>query len=388
VVTLGLEPASAGAGEAEGIDEYTSQDNLGLPDAVAEAALSLANTLVRAIAAGRYLVGTVDVPLSAHVGLSAAPWEGTHVAELVRRASLSARHAETKGLSVVLSGDHADALTLGDLEMLGDLRVAPERGELSLAFQPQIDAGTGIAVAAEALVRWDSHRHGSVPPGRFIPLAERIGLMDGLTKWVVCEALDAQVRWRRTGIELPVSVNLSAKSLPFPELAGWILTQLEARDLPTSCLTIEVTETAVADSVQALAMLAPLHQSGVRISIDDFGTGFTSLAQLPTLPVDELKVDQCFVLRSVESPADESIVRTIGELAHRLGLHSVAEGVESAEIADRMIDIGIDLLQGFYFAKPMKEQEFLTYLKQRGKGSVKPTMTVRQVDTVRPRLPS
>jgi EAL domain-containing protein (putative c-di-GMP-specific phosphodiesterase class I) len=349
--------------------------------------MSLANTLVRAIAAGRYLVGTVDVPITAHVGLSAAPWEGTQVPELVRRASLNAHYAEAKGLSVALSGDHANALSIGDLKVLSDLRLAPERGELTLAYQPQIESASRSAISVEALMRWQSSRHGSVSPGRFIPLAERVGLMDGLTKWAVTEALDAQVRWRRAGFQVPVSVNLSAKSLPFPELGEWILTQLDARGLPTSCLTIEVTETAVADAAQAVTMLAPLHQSGVRISIDDFGTGFTSLALLPTLPVDELKIDQCFVIRSLHSPPDEAIVRTIGELAHRLGLQAVAEGVESPEIADRMAALGIDLLQGFHFARPMAESDLLTYLRGAGKGRP-PTMTVRAATDVQSRLPS
>ena len=386
VVTLGLEPTASEEDRSRGQEE--SNDDVGLPGSVVQAGMSLAETLVRAIAAGRFLVGAVDVPISAHVGLSAAPWEGTQVAELVRRASLSARHAEAKGLPVVLSDDHTDALTIGDLEMLGDLRLAPQQGELALAFQPQIASATGSVFGVEALLRWESSRHGNVSPGRFIPLAERLGLMNELTKWVVGEALDAQVRWRRAGIETPVSVNLSAKSLPFPELAGWILTQLGERGLPASCLTIEVTETAVADSVQAVAMLAPLHENGVRISVDDFGTGFTSLALLPTLPLDELKVDQCFVLRSLESPGDEAIVRTIGELAHRLGLQSVAEGVETAEIAERMVAIGIDLLQGYHFARPMKERDLLVYLRKAGEAPPAPTMTVRSSPAMQPHLPA
>lgn len=384
VVILGLDTPSDAEEEATGREP--SGGDAVHADALARVGMSLANTLVRAIAAGRYLVGTVDVPVTAHVGLSAAPWEGTQVPELVRRASLNASYAEAKGVSVALSGDHANALSIDDLKMLSDLRRAPERGELTLAFQPQIECATRSAISVEALMRWDSSRHGRVPPSRFIPLAERVGLMDGLTKWAVTEALDAQVRWRRVGFHVPVSVNLSAKSLPFPELGEWILTQLGRRGLPTSCLTIEVTETAVADAVQAVAMLAPLHQSGVRISIDDFGTGFTSLALLPTLPVDELKIDQCFVIRSLHSPPDEAIVQTIGELAHRLGLHAVAEGVESAEIADRMEALGIDLLQGFHFARPMVEQDLLAYLRGAGRGRP-PTMTVRSVADLQSRLP-
>jgi EAL domain-containing protein (putative c-di-GMP-specific phosphodiesterase class I)/GGDEF domain-containing protein len=384
IVTLALDPEPSSEDLPAGLE--MSKDDAGHADALGRVGVSLANTLVRAIAAGRYLVGSIDVPVTAHVGLSAAPWEGSQVPELVRRASLNARHAEAKGLSVAVSGDHANALSIGDLKMLSDLRLAPERGELTLAFQPQIESATRSAVSVEALMRWNGSRHGKVSPSRFIPLAERVGLMDGLTKWAVTEALDAQVRWRRAGFQIPVSVNLSAKSLPFPELGDWILTQLDARGLPSSCLTIEVTETAVADAVQAATMLAPLHQSGVRISIDDFGTGFTSLALLPTLPVDELKIDQCFVIRSLHSPPDEAIVRTIGELAHRLGLQAVAEGVESSEVADRMATLGIDLLQGFHFAEPMTEGDLLAYLRSTGKGRA-PTMTVRSTNDLQSRLP-
>ena len=360
VVIVELESVEAGARErhtAEGSQAVGS-----LPSEVADIGRSLADTLVGAIGAGRYLVGDIDVPLSAHVGLSGAPWDGTEVAELVRRASLGARRAEEKGLSLVVWDGDSGTLTIDDLEMLSDLRVAAERGELSLAYQPQIAAATGSVVAVEALLRWVGVDRGAVSPGRFIPLAERIGLINELTRWVVGEALDAQVRWQRDGMDLPVSINLSAKSLPSSELAGWILEELRARHLPTSCLTVEVTETAVADAVQAAAMLAPLHQDGVRISIDDFGTGFTSLALLPTLPVDELKIDQCFVLRALESPADEAIVRTVGDLGHRLGLHVVAEGVETAAIAELMVRAGIDLLQGYHFARPMNEADLRTFV--------------------------
>jgi EAL domain-containing protein (putative c-di-GMP-specific phosphodiesterase class I)/GGDEF domain-containing protein len=325
---------------------------------------ALADSLVQAVSAGRYLVGAIEVSLRAHVGLSVAPGDGTDVAELVRRASLSARRAVDRGLPWARWDDDLGALTAEDLALLGDLRMAPERGELTLAYQPQIEPVSGRAVGAEALLRWSSPVRGAVPPGRFIELAERTILIHRLTEWVVAEALDAQVRWRQAGIDLPVSVNLSAKSLPTPGLAAWLLGQLSDRSLPTRCLTVEVTETAVADPVQAASVLQPLRQAGVRISVDDFGTGFTSLAALPTLPLDELKVDQCFVRRCADSVADESIVRTIGELAHRLGLEAVAEGVETREIADHLADMGFDLLQGYYFARPMPEEDLLDLVVQ------------------------
>ncbi len=361
------------------------------PDRVARAGWELADTLVRAVSAGRYLVGAVEVSLRAHVGLSTAPGDGTDVAELVRRASLSARLAAGRGVAVLSWDGDQGALTGGDLVLLGDLRLAPERGELFLTYQPQMERVTGRARSVEALLRWNSPVHGRVSPGQFIPLAERTGLIDRLTEWVVHEALDAQVRWRESGLELPVSVNVSPKSLPMPDLSSWILDQLSVRGLPASCLTVEVTETAVADPEQAASVLRPLHDHGIRISIDDFGTGFTSLAALPTLPLDELKVDQCFVMRSTTSPADQAIVRTVGELGHRLGLEVVAEGVETGEIATLLGDMGIDLLQGYHFAKPLIEEDLLAFVAEASpdphgtRGRITPDpkrMITRSVETV------
>jgi EAL domain-containing protein (putative c-di-GMP-specific phosphodiesterase class I)/GGDEF domain-containing protein len=363
VVTLGLdaEALELGGSVPPG-SGATAPGSVSMPSSVVDAGASLADTLVRAIGTGRYLVGEIEVSLGAHVGLTAAPWGGGSVAELVRRASLSARRAADSGRRLaVWDGDH-DTLTAADLTLLADLRAAPGRGELSLAYQPQVSSGSKAPRAVEALLRWTSPAHGAVSPGRFILLAERTGLIDRLTEWVFLEALDAQVRWRRQGIDIPVSINLSAKSIPMPGLSDWILGQVRDRGLLTSCLTIEVTETAVADPAQAIEVLDPLHRQGVRVSIDDFGTGTTSLAALPTLPVDELKVDQCFVLRSTGSPADEAIVRTVAELAHRLGLQVVAEGVESADISALLSTMDIDLLQGFHLARPMAEPELVAYL--------------------------
>jgi len=361
--TMGLLPDGAESGHGHG-PVGTDPDEL--PEAVARRGLALADELVRAVSAGRYLVGDIEVTLRAHVGLSTAPWDGTDVAELVRRASLSAHHASVRGVPVLTWDDNQGALTAEDLALLGDLRLAAERGELVLNFQPQIAPASGRTRSVEALLRWTSPVHGAVSPGRFIPLAERTGLIDRLTRWVVGEALDAQVRWRASGLELPVSVNVSPKSLSVPDLALWIIDELTVRNLPASSLTVEVTETAVADPEQAAAVLRPLYDHGIRISVDDFGTGFTSLAALPTLPLDELKVDQCFVMRSTTSPADRAIVRTVAELGHRLGLDVVAEGVETADIAALLGEMGIDLLQGYHFARPQPEDELLSFVRATG----------------------
>jgi EAL domain-containing protein (putative c-di-GMP-specific phosphodiesterase class I) len=331
---------------------------------VLAAAHAFARDLARTTGSARYLVDRVEVVLRAHVGLVFAPWDGTEVAELVRRSSLSARRAAATGQAVGVWVGDRDALTVEDLALLADLRLAVEREELWMAYQPQIATETSRIVSVEALLRWSSPVHGNVPPGRFIVLAEQTGLVDRLTEWVMAQALDAQVRWRTAGIDLPVSVNLSAKTLSRPELSVWILSELEARDLPPAALTVEVTETAAADLQQADRVLRPLHERGVRVSIDDFGTGYTSLAAIPYLPLDEIKVDMAFVKRALTSPADEAIVRCVQELAHRLGLVTVAEGVEDEAIQRLMVDIGFDLLQGFHLAKPLAEEALLGLVRR------------------------
>ena len=349
VVTAGLDPTTeASTSRADREDE----------------AASLAATLSSAIAAGCYLVGEIEVVLRSHVGIAIAPWDGHEVPELVRRASLSAGRAEETGQACHLWGGEGGRMTSTDLSLLADLRMAVNRDELFLTYQPQIAPVSNRVAAVEALVRWNHPRLGVVGPGRFLPLAERTGLVHRLTDWVLDEALDAQVRWRALGFDLPVSVNLSPTCLTNPKVGDRILAALESRALPPQCLTIEVTETAVLDLVQAVTLLRPLYDRGVRISIDDFGTGYTSLAVLPDLPLSELKVDQQFVLRLQNSPADDAIVRTVRELALRLGVHAVAEGVETGELFERTQEYGFDLLQGYFFSRPLEEVRLLAYVRQ------------------------
>ncbi len=328
-------------------------------------ALALARTLSGAITAGSYLVGDIEVALRCHVGLAIAPWDGSEVPELVRRASLSASQAAETGQAHLLWGGEFGRMTASDLAMLADLRLAAERGELFLTYQPQIAPISNRIVSVEALARWNSPRLGLVSPGQFVPLAERTGLVHRLTDWIIDEALDAQVRWRALGLDLPVAVNLSPTSLTTPDVPDRVLAALDARRLPPRCLTVEVTETAALDVLQAVTLLRPLHDRGVRISIDDFGTGYTSLAVLPDLPLDELKVDQRFVLRLQTSPADDAIVRTVRDLALRLGLDAVAEGVETGELYEHMQTYGFDLLQGYYFSHPLEEAALLEFVRDR-----------------------
>ncbi len=323
----------------------------------------LVQTIERAIAAGRYRVDGVEVALRAHAGISIAPWDGTDAPELLRRASLSAKRAVADGATSVMWLADDRTLTADDLAMLADLGAAIEKGELSLVFQPQIDARTAKTIGAEALLRWHSTARGDVPPGVFIPLAERIGLINRLTEWILPQALDAQVGWRRAGLTISVSVNLSPVTLTRPGLTDWVMDEIRSRRLPAACLTLEITETAAADLTSAVKRLRPLQSLGIRISVDDFGSGYTSLSALPEMPLDEIKVDQQFVRRSRESHNDLAIVRTVSDLAKRLGLVAVAEGVETQELARDMAGLGYGVLQGYFAARPMPADELFGFAR-------------------------
>jgi EAL domain-containing protein (putative c-di-GMP-specific phosphodiesterase class I) len=334
-----------------------------VPERAVDVARSLALTVGRAINAGRYFLDGVEVSLHAHAGLSVAPWDGDALPELFRRASLSAREAVANGATDAVWHANTHTLTGADLALLADLGMAEERGELTLVFQPQVAASSGEVVSVEALLRWKSHTRGDVPPGLFIPLAERTGLINRLTEWVLPEALNTQVRWRRQGLEISTSVNLSPVTMTRQDLAESVLEELRIRSLPASCLTLEITETAVTNLLHAVLRLTPLREEGIQISVDDFGSGNTSLSSLPHLPLDELKVDQQFVRRSRESHNDLAIVRTIIELAQRLGLVCVAEGVETEELYADMVGLGFDLLQGYFVGKPLDEQELVQFVR-------------------------
>lgn len=317
-----------------------------------------------AIGVGRYLVGDIEVALATHVGIAIAKPLEIEAGELVRQSALAARSARGRGQVSAAWDGRTTTLTVEDLAILSNLRRAIAREELWIAYQPQVRATDERIVAVEALLRWSSAQHGFVSPGRFIPLAERTGLVDRLTDWVIAEALDAQVRWREAGIEITVSVNVSPLSLRSIDFGERVLAALDSRALSPEVLMLEVTESAAFDIPEAVERLAPLRAIGVKISIDDFGTGYTSLAVLPHLPLDEIKVDQQFVRGSVSSTVSEAIVVSVCELAHRLGLSVVAEGVEDEPLAASMGAIGFDLLQGYHFARPMPETELVEMLTE------------------------
>jgi diguanylate cyclase (GGDEF)-like protein len=328
-----------------------------LEEIVDHEAVGLAQRLLERLAAPVAVAGR-EVILGASVGIVLHTGSGQSE-DLVRQADVAMYEAKDTG-----RGRYeifCPEMTKGVGELLGieqELRLALERGEFSLHYQPEIDLESAKIVGAEALLRWHSPTRGLVPPARFIPIAERTGLILPLGEFVVREACAQAAAWRRAGLvsETFVTwVNVSAKQLS--GLQKVVQQALEVSGLPPSGLGLEVTETAVVEpgvaGERARTELKLLHEQGVRIAIDDFGTGFSSLGQLRHFPIDMIKVDYSFVQGATHDPKDAAITANLVNLAHALGLVAIAEGIESERQLSSLKSLGCDLGQGYFFARPM-----------------------------------
>lgn len=246
------------------------------------------------------------------------------------------------------------------VQLLGELRQAIDAVELTLLYQPKVDLLTGNLVGVEALVRWPHHRRGLLSPDEFLPLVRHHGLMRPVTDLVINTALDAALRWHQQELHIPVAVNMSAPLLADPRLPARIRRALADRNLPASVLTVEITEDLVLGNIEGTRdVLNQLRRSGIRIAIDDFGSGYSTLSYLCDLPVDEVKLDRRLVVPIVEDARVATVARAVIALAHELGLIVVAEGVEEAEVAARLTEFGCDVVQGFYFSVPLSAEEVL-----------------------------
>jgi diguanylate cyclase (GGDEF)-like protein/PAS domain S-box-containing protein len=346
-----------------------------LEDVDEQETVALAERLLGCLAAP-IAIADRKVVLGASIGIVVRP--GTAAGEeLVRDADVAMYAAKDAGRGRYEVFSPEMARELG--ELLGiehELRLALERGEFSLHYQPLIDLGTASFVGAEALLRWKSPTRGLVPPDRFIPIAEATDLMLPLGAFVLREACAQLGRWRRAGVvdeSFVAWVNVSAKQLGRGELANVVAEALKAAALPPTALGLEVTESAVvgagAAGDLARAELEGLHEQGVRIAIDDFGTGFSSLGQLRHIPIDKIKVDRSFVQGAERDPKDAAITASLINLAHALGLVAIAEGVESEGQLESLRELGCDLGQGYLFARPMPAEQVRDVLARGGDAS-------------------
>jgi EAL domain-containing protein (putative c-di-GMP-specific phosphodiesterase class I) len=257
-----------------------------------------------------------------------------------------------------------DQAVPGRLALAAALRRAIGADELILFYQPKVDCRSGKLAGVEALVRWEHPELGLVAPDKFITLAEQVGLIKPLTRWVLDAALRQWHTWANGGLRVPIAVNLSAHDVQDEQLPGVVAELLARWDVPASSLKLEITESAlVADPWQALKILSELCATGVRVAIDDFGTGYSSLAYLKQLPIHEIKVDRTFVRDMTTQTKDLAIVRSTIELGHNLGLEAVAEGVEDQATLDLLGTLGCDVAQGYHLSRPLPAQQLFEWCR-------------------------
>jgi diguanylate cyclase (GGDEF)-like protein len=326
-------------------------------------AVELAGRVVADLAAPMR-VGRRQIRVGASVGLAVCVDNYVDASRLLSEADAAAYRAKQAGRGRVSVFD--DALR-DELTRRADLETAIadglERGEFVLHYQPVVDLRTGRPRGAEALIRWNRPGHGLVPPADFIPTAEESRLINDIGRWTLREAAAQLARWdaelgRR---DLTVAVNISGRHLVSDELVADVRTALDAAGIGAHRLVVEVTETVLVDDLSATRNLTALREMGVRVSIDDFGTGFTSIGQLLSLPVDELKIDRSFVAST--DPAQLELVELMARAAHAFGLHVVAEGVEEAVQLDRLAGCAVESAQGFHFAYPQPADETLALVR-------------------------
>jgi diguanylate cyclase (GGDEF)-like protein len=306
----------------------------------------------------------ITLEVDASIGVARYPQDGVDAQTLLRRADIAMYAAKGHGDSFRIFSADQDNHSPSRLSMVSDFRKALERDdEIIVHFHPIVDLSTRTVHGAEALVRWQHPTLGLLQPGAFIEVVEQTGLMGPLTTTVLTSAIIKCAGWHAEGRELTVSVNLSVRNLHDPLLASQVDQLLARHGLPPRFLKLEITESMIlSDPERALATVRELSDLGVRLAVDDFGTGHSSLANLRRLPVHELKIDRSFVTPMLSDESDMVIVRSTVELGHALGLRVIAEGVEDRDTLERLGSLGCDRAQGHYFSVPVPAEEFINWI--------------------------
>ncbi|MCU1500021.1 MAG: cph2 2 [Acidimicrobiales bacterium] len=327
-----------------------------------EAALAVADR-IRKVLSEPFLIDDVRLQTNASIGIALFPSQAQDVATLIQRADVAMYLAKRTGSGVAVYAAESDRSSVERLTLIGDLPEAVPLGQLVLHFQPCIDLRSGRAVRAEALVRWNHPRLGLLGPEQFVELAELSGAIQPLTRWVVEEGLRSVRAWHDAGHQLGLAVNLSVRNLYDPGLVTHLAGSLAETRLSPDVLVLELTETELMDDPSlAREVFTALGDLGISTSIDDFGTGYSSLTYLRDLPLQEIKVDRSFVSGMHRRSDEFTIVRSMIDLGHNLGLEVVAEGVEHAEDLALLQRLGCDLAQGFHLGRPMPQAEFVAWL--------------------------
>ncbi len=320
--------------------------------------------MVRHAFAVPFPLGELQVTVDASLGV-ACTGPGSAPSEALRHADIAMFAAKTRRTGVETYREDLQVGSPQRLTLLTDLRRAITSGELTVHFQPKVRLRDGEVLGAEALVRWVHPDRGVIGPDEFIPVAEHSGLITPLTFAVLRQALDACAGWRRAGRPLGVAVNISPRSLLEPSFVDEVARALAVVEVPASAVTLEITESSLmTDPERAIEALQRLRDLGVQLSIDDLGTGYSSLAYLQRLPVTEVKIDRSFLVQQESGVDDFAMVGAIVDLGHRLGRHVVAEGVETEDAWRQLQLLGCDSAQGYWMARPMPADDFTVWLDQ------------------------
>ncbi|MDX2100651.1 MAG: EAL domain-containing protein [Leptolyngbyaceae cyanobacterium bins.59] len=303
------------------------------------------------------------------IGVSLYPEHGTQIDSLVKNAELAAQSLSRQGMNAYQF--YSENLSTRSLEVFlltNELRVAWEESYFQVYYQPQVQTQTGKIVGSEALIRCLHPEKGLLPPARFIPLAEAIGLIVPIGEWVARTACEQTKQWQGQIIQpLRIAVNLSPRQFNQTDLEQVILRLLAETVLDPTCLELEITESCVMEDLpRTIQVLKSLKDRGIKIALDDFGTGYASLSHLKQIPVDSVKIDRLFISNIQEDQKDQEIVKNIIQIAHRLGLKTIAEGVETQAEWECLRQYECDELQGYLFSRPISALEFGTLLKRGG----------------------
>jgi diguanylate cyclase (GGDEF)-like protein len=334
-----------------------------LPNATPADAGRVAAEIVRDLEVPMTLDGHL-VDVRGSIGIAAYPDHGNESATLLRRADIAMYAAKRKNLSIAIWDERYDQHSSERLSLMSDLRRAVDHDELELLYQPKVPLGSAHENYVEALVRWRHPARGLVPPLEFIPFAEHTGYIRAITQWVLTHAIAQCAAWRAEGLAMNVSINMSARDLMDTELPERFAAILSQNFCAARWFTLEITESAILDDPgHAIENLRRLQALGCRLAIDDYGTGYSSLAYLRHLPVHELKIDKTFIMGMARDHGDAVIVRSTIDLAHNMGLAVVAEGVEDEATFDQLCTLGCDMAQGYWLSRPLGAVDLAAWMR-------------------------
>ncbi len=333
-----------------------------LPDTNASLVTDLVEKIGKALEEP-FEIDDIHLDITTVMGVSVFPDHAESAGDLIRRANMARNRAKQEKRPHAVYDVQDESASHQRLVIFGQLRNAIKGEELETYYQPKISLSSQTVSGVETLVRWTGE-HGQ-SPALFIPLAEQTGLINEITRWVFKAAVDQCCEWKRNDLLIPVSVNVSPRNLYDSNLIDFFIQYVKEKALPYSMITIEVTESAIMRHPEtAIEMLSQLKGVGFKVSIDDFGTGYSSLSYLNRIPAKELKIDQCFVANIMSDTKDEILVSSTIDLAKKLGLTTVVEGVETEDVLRKLDSLGCDTVQGYYYSRPLSSPAYTEWHQQ------------------------